>query len=127
VVREQGALLGHDTKWEDDLSHVEVDRRAAPVDPHPVPAVFRKRTRAIAAASDGVAVLVVSTAVAALFNTRWTTAAFACTLAYHAGSLLALGSTPAAWAVETYLTSRHPATPAARSPKFIRLVRPSNP
>jgi hypothetical protein len=124
-VREQAELLGHELRWEDDLSQVEADRRAAPADTHSAPFVFRKGGRLIAAASDGIAVLVISTAVAALFHTRWTTAAFGCALAYHAGSLLVIGCTPAAWAVDTYLASRHPADRPAAAPKILRLVRGS--
>jgi hypothetical protein len=122
VVREQAALIGHDSKWTDDLSQVDADRRAAPAAPF-APTVFRKAGRVIAVTSDAVAVLAASTAVAALLNTRWTTAAFACTLAYHAGSVLVLGCTPSAWAVETYLASRHPADRTSGAPKLIRLVQ----
>lgn len=125
MVRDQAALLGHDSTYEDDLAHVDVDRRAAPADTNPAPAVFRKGGRFVAAASDGIAVLVISTAVAALAGTRWATAAVACAFTYHAGSLLVLGCTPAAWAVQTYLASRHPGDRAAGAPTLLRLVRGS--
>jgi transcriptional regulator with XRE-family HTH domain len=125
LVRENAALLGHESKWEDDLAHIEADRRATPSDSGRAPAFFTKRGRIVAAAGDAAAVLLAATAASALLSTRWALAAAVLGLAYHAASLLALGCTPAAWAIDTYLTSRHPSTPRSTSPRFLRLIRGS--
>ena len=49
----------------------------------------------------------------ALIPVRWNVSLAAGVLAYHAISLIALGSTPAVWVIETYLASRHPTTARA--------------
>jgi hypothetical protein len=125
LVRENAALLGHESRWEDDLGHLEHDRRAAPAAPGRAPAFLTNRGRLVAAAGDAAAVAVVATAASALLGTRWASAAAVCAFAYHGSALLALGCTPAVWAIDTYLTSRHPSTPLSASPRFLRLVRGS--
>ena len=125
VVREQAALIGHDSQFEDDLAHVEGDRRAQPSRKHRAHVALTKGGRVVAAMSDATAVALVATAAAALLQTRWAPTAAVCAFAYHGGALLALGATPAAWAIDTYLSSRHPSEPAAGTPRFLRLVRGS--
>lgn len=125
VVREHAALIGHDLQWKDDLARVDTDRRAEVSGPDLAPIVFTKAGRIVAALGDAAAVLAAATAIAALVPTRWTVAAAVLAFAYHAGSLIALGSTPAVWAIETYMTSRHPSERPAATPRFLRLVRGS--
>ena len=67
-----------------------------------------------------------ATAVATLMPLRWSVSLAVTAVAYHAVSLIALGSTPAVWAIETYLTNRHPATSRAGSLRFLRLLHRSD-
>jgi hypothetical protein len=125
VVKEQAALLGHENlRWEDDIAHLEADRRAAPTETERLPTVLKKGGRLLAAIGDASTVLIVSTVVSVLFPIHWAPAAAACAFVYHGGSLLLLGGTPAAWAIDTYVSSRHPSGRAAGAPRF-RLVRGS--
>lgn len=124
-VREQAALIGHDLRWQDDLAHVETDRRAEPPAPDLAPMVFTKAGRLIAAVGDASAVLAGATLVSAVTHARWPVAATVCALVYHGGSLMALGSTPSVWAIQTYLNSRHPSNRQVGAARFLRLVRGS--
>ena len=125
VVREQAALVGHDSRWEDDIAHLESDRRAAPAAGHRAAAMFTRRGRLVAAIGDGAAVVLVATVSSALLGTRWAPAGAACAFLYHGGALLALGCTPAAWLIDNYISSRHPSEPRSASPRFLRLIRGS--
>ena len=126
VVREQAALLGHDTSWQDDLAHVDADRRAAePAELNRPPAIFVRGARPVAAIGDCAAVLLLATIAALALHARWTTAAAVIAIGYHAFSLLGLGATPAVWAIDTYLSSRHPAERRSAAPRLLRLVRDS--
>ena len=55
----------------------------------------------------------------------WAAAAALSAVAYHAGSLMALGCTPAVWTIETYLANRHPSEQRGGAPRFLRLLRGS--
>ena len=125
IVKEQAALLGHDLQWEDEVAHLEADRRAAPAEPDRLPKAIKKGGRLIAAIVDAGTVLGVATIASALLPTSWAGAAAVCAVVYHGGSLLLLGASPSAWAIQTYLSSRHPAGRLAGAPRFIRLVRGS--
>jgi hypothetical protein len=124
-VKEQAALLGHDLRWEDEVANLEEDRRAAQSTPDRLPAALKKHGRLISALADAGAVLAVSSIASALLRTGWSSAAAVCAFAYHGGSLLFLGCTPAAWAIQTYVSSHHPAGRLGGAPRFIRLVRGS--
>jgi transcriptional regulator with XRE-family HTH domain len=127
VVREQAALIGHDLQWKDDLAHVDADRRIEPSQPDLPPIGFDKAhriikaSRIIAAVCDACAVAVVAVALAELAPVGWAVAAAASAFAYQGLSLVALGCTPAAWTIDTFLANRHPSTRRARSPRFVRL------
>jgi len=71
--------------------------------------------------------VVVGTAagMATLMPLRWSVSLAVAAMTYHAVSLVALGSTPAVWAIETYLTSRHPMASRAGSLRFLRLLHRS--
>ena len=109
VVREQAALVGHDLRWKDDLvGSVTAEKRSAPPSGAPdLPAIASTPTgRIVAAVLDLSAAVGASAAIASLTPFRWRAWSLAVgVLAYHTISLVALGSTPAVWALETYLTS----------------------
>ena len=125
VVREQAALIGHDLRWKDDLAHIETDRRAAVSERDVPPMAFTKAGRIVAALGDLCAVVTVAAAVAAILPVGWAAAAALSAVAYHAGSLMALGCTPAVWTIETYLANRHPSEQRGGAPRFLRLLRGS--
>jgi hypothetical protein len=128
LVQQQAALMGHDLRWNDDLvgSVTDEKRSTAPPDMADVPAVaFATAGRIAAAALDLSVVAGAAVAIATLIPLGWSISLAAAALAYHAGSLLALGSSPGVWAVETYLANRHPTTTRAGSLRFLRLLHRS--
>ena len=128
VVRQQAALVGHDLQWKDDLvgSVTEEKRSTSPTDTSHLPAIaFTAPGRIVAAALDLSAVAGVAAAVATLIPVRWSVSLAIAALAYHGVSLVALGSTPAVWTIETYLSSRHPMSSRAGSVRFLRLLHRS--
>jgi transcriptional regulator with XRE-family HTH domain len=128
VVREQAALVGHDLRWKDDLvGSVTDEKRSAPPRGAPdLPAIASTPTgRIVAAVLDVGAAVGASAAIASLTPLKWSMSLAVGVLAYHTISLVALGSTPAVWALETYLTSRHPATSRAGSLRFLRMLHRS--
>jgi transcriptional regulator with XRE-family HTH domain len=126
TVTEQAALLGHDLDWKDDLgSAVKENRRAAVPEDGEVPALSFTRTARIVAAMSDVAVLTSGAMLcAALLKVNRPVMFSVCALAYHAVSLVALGSTPAVWVIETYLANRHPAKSRTGRERF-RFLRSS--
>jgi len=128
VVREQAALVGHDLRWKDDLvgSITDEKRSVAPTGAPNLPAIAcTPMGRIVAAMVDVSAAIGVSTGFATLVAARWNASLAVGVLAYHAVSLVALGSTPAVWAIETYLANRHPTTSRAGRLRFPRLVHRS--
>lgn len=126
IVREQAALLGHDLRWQDDLGHIDADRRAkASVVDRPA-AVFTKGGRVLAASADACMVLAASTIGVELLPVGWVASAAVCAFLYHALSLVTIGCTPAVWTIDTYLTHRHPSERRADKPRFLRLLRGSD-
>jgi transcriptional regulator with XRE-family HTH domain len=125
IVREQAALLGHDLRWQDDLGHVEADRRVEASAVDSPPAVFTKAGRLVAAGADACMVLAVSAIGVELLPVGWVASAAVCAFLYHALSLMMLGCTPAVWTIDTYLTHRHPSERRADKPLFLRLLRGS--
>jgi transcriptional regulator with XRE-family HTH domain len=127
-VRQQAALVGHDLRWKDDLvGSVTDERRSTPPSDAPdLPAVaFTTTGRIVAAVLDVSAAVGTATVIATLMPLSWSVSLAVATLAYHGVSLVALGSTPAVWAIETYLANRHPATSRAGSLRFLRLLHRS--
>ena len=123
VVRGQAELIGHDLRWKDDLAHIETDRRAQPSERDVPPIAFTKAGRVIAAVGDAFAVVAVSATIASILPVGWAAAGALCAFTYHAGSLIALGSTPGVWAIETYLSSQHPTEQRDGTPRFVRLLQ----
>jgi transcriptional regulator with XRE-family HTH domain len=127
VVRQTAAIVGHRLDWTDDLVGVVLDadrRTASPAVPDTRLPTFTQshRGRIVAAVADAVAVAAVGLTVAALLPIGKATALAACAFVYHAASLGVLGCTPAVWAIDTYVQSRHPSS-TARGPRFLRLAR----
>ena len=128
VARQQAALVGHELRWKDDLvGSVTDEKRSIPASDAPdLPAVaFTTPGQIVAAVLDVSAVGGTAAVVATLMPLRWSVSLALAALAYHAVSLIALGSTPAVWAIETYLANRHPATSRAGSLRFLRLLHRS--
>jgi transcriptional regulator with XRE-family HTH domain len=110
LVRGAAELVGHELEWQEDLPPlVQTDRRAARTDSdRRRPVRSARPVRLIAAAVDLVAVVTLSGTVVLVLPVRlWPTLAIAAVL-YHGISLTLAGTTPAAWAIDTYLnTHRH--------------------
>lgn len=129
LVRQHAALMGHDLRWKDDLvGSVTDERRSNPSsDTSDIPAIaFTTIGRVVAASLDLGAAVGGAGVLVTLMPIRWSASLALVTLTYHAVSLMALGSTPAVWAIETYLTNRHPATSRAGSLRFLRLLHRSD-
>jgi transcriptional regulator with XRE-family HTH domain len=128
VVREQAALVGHDLHWKDDLvgSVTDEKRSAAPAAAPALPAIASTPTgRIVAAMLDATVAVGVSASIATLVPVKWSASLAVGVLAYHAVSLVALGSTPAVWVIETFLANRHPTTSRAGRLRFPRLLHRS--
>jgi hypothetical protein len=128
VVRQQAAMVGHDLRWKDDLvgSVTDEKRSASPSDAREAPALAHTATgRIVAAVVDASAAVGAATALAALMPLRWGVSIAIGALAYHAVSLVVLGSTPAVWVIQTFLANRHPTTKRAASLRFLRLLHRS--
>jgi transcriptional regulator with XRE-family HTH domain len=127
VVRETAAIVGHRLDWSDDLVGVvlEADRRtASPALPDARFPTFTQshRGRIVAAVADAAVVVAIGLAAAFLLPIGKASALAACAFVYHAVALSVLGCTPAVWAIDTYVQSRHPSS-TARGPRFLRLAR----
>lgn len=127
VVREQAALVGHDSKFKDDLTAATVhDRRSAPEPGEDAPVIAFTRTgRIVAALADTSAVVGCALCFVMLLPVGWAAALAVSGLVYHALALVALGCSPAVRLIDTYLANRHPATHRATQPRFLRLLRDS--
>lgn len=127
VVRQQAALLGHDLRWKDDLvgSVTDEKRSVAAAAPDVSPIAFTRTARIAAALTDAVVVVGAAMAIRTLSRTGWGPSLAAGALAYHSVSLIALGSTPAVWLIETYLAHRHPTASRAGRRRFPRLLHRS--
>jgi transcriptional regulator with XRE-family HTH domain len=128
LVRQQAALVGHDLRWKDDLVGSVTDEKRAtpPSDTAQVPAVaFTTTGRIVAAAVDLGIVMGIGAGIASALSLKWTVSLTVAALAYHGVSLVALGTTPAALGIETFLVNRHPTTSRAGSRRFLRLLHRS--
>jgi transcriptional regulator with XRE-family HTH domain len=127
VVRGQAVIVGHDLQWQDDLVGSVIDeKRAATARPPATPIAFTRTGRIVASLLDLGGALATSGAIKVALPLGWTGALAAGALTYHAVSLMALGSTPAVWAIDTYLSSRHPTATRTKQPRFLKLVRGSD-
>jgi transcriptional regulator with XRE-family HTH domain len=109
VVKEQAAIVGHELQWKDDLAPGMRDRRAQPADAiQDTPAAFIRMRRVTAAAADVATILVLSTVLKSLIPIGWLAVLAGVAVVYHTGALVAIGSSPAVWALDTYLEHRHP-------------------
>jgi hypothetical protein len=100
------------------------DRRAQPPAPvKDVPAAaFTRLGRVTAAAADVVAVLLLSTVLKSVAPIGWLATLAAVAVVYHTAALVSIGSSPAAWALDSYLENRHPDVRRTKhAPRFLRL------
>jgi hypothetical protein len=129
VVREQAALVGHESQFKDEITapHVKRDRRAPrPEVKETLPVLAVSRTgRTVAAVVDVCMVLTAGLAIAAVTPLGWGRSLACAALVYHAFSLIFLGSSPAVWVVDTYVANRHPVAHRSSGPRFLRLLRQS--
>jgi len=127
VVREQAALVGHQSTWKDELTGPVKRNRRAMVDAEEEPPVigFTRTGRIIASIVDTGAILGIAAAIASLLPVGWAGSLAFVALGYHAVSLVTLGCTPSVWVLDTYLANRHPSTHRATQPRFLRLLRGS--
>jgi len=127
VVREQAALVGHQSAWKDELTGAVKRNRRAIVEAEEEPPLigFTRKGRVIASIVDTAAVLGLAAAVASMLPVGWAGSLAFMALGYHAISLVALGCTPSVWLLDTYLSNRHPAAHRATQPRFLRLLRGS--
>jgi transcriptional regulator with XRE-family HTH domain len=124
VVKEQAAIVGHDLQWKDDLAPGAADRRARPVQPVPRedPAAFVRMGRIIAAAADMSAIVLLAILVKSVAPIGWLTAFAGIAVVYHAAALVSIGSSPAVWALDTYLENRRPEVRRAKTaPRVLHL------
>jgi transcriptional regulator with XRE-family HTH domain len=125
VVRDQAAIVGHDLQWRDDLVGVVVerDRRARAGGGAPILALSRY-SRLAAALVDAGAVVGLGLGASAALPVGKLPALAASALLYHAVTMAIVGCTPAAWAIDTYLTSRHPSS-RRKGERTLRVLRSS--
>jgi len=124
VVKAQAAIVGHNLQWKDDLAPGLRERRAQP----PVPvkdgpaAAFTRLGRLTVAGGDLMAIIAVSTLLMAVLPIGWLAAMAGVAAVYHTVAIVSIGSSPAVWALLTYLESRHPETQRTKSaPRLLRL------
>jgi len=120
VVREQAALMGHDLQWNDDRA-AEHNRRTSSPAPTLPPLAFSQTGRIVAALADASVVLTAGLTVSATMPIGKASSVALCAILYHALALVMLGCTPAAWAIDTYVASRHSTAPAPGSRRSSRL------
>jgi transcriptional regulator with XRE-family HTH domain len=129
LVRQHAALVGHDLRWRDDLVGSVTDEKRstpAPDAANVPPLAFTTGGRIVAAVVDLIGAFGIAAAMATLLSLRWTVSLAAAALGYHAVSLIALGSTPAVWAIDTYLANRHPMTNRTAGLRFLKLLHRSD-
>jgi transcriptional regulator with XRE-family HTH domain len=128
VVREQAALVGHDLQWTADLvESVEEDRRQdSPASTAwGPPLAFTQTSRLVAAVTDTIVVVLAASTLAMFAGMSVAITLALCAVAYHAVSLVALGCTPAVWALDAYLAHRHPSAVRRAAQRFLRFPRGS--
>ena len=114
--------MGHDLRWNDDLAAAR-NRRALSPAPLLPPLAFSQTGRIVAALADASVVLASGMTMSATLPIGKASSVAFCAILYHAIALVMLGCSPAVWAIDTYVASRHPAAPAPGSQRFPRLQR----
>ena len=122
IVREQAALMGHDLRWNDDLAAAR-NRRASSPAPLLPPLAFSQTGRIVAALADASVVIAAGLTASATMPIGKASSVALCAILYHALALVIFGCSPAVWAIDTYVASRHPAAPAPGTQRFPRLQR----
>jgi helix-turn-helix protein len=119
LVRNHAAIVGHDLEWTDDLAAgLPGDRRARAADKgteDKPPFLVTHIGRMAAVGVDIAAIGLMSGAVATLTPIGLAKSVAFCAIAYHAVAVVALGCTPAMWAIDTYLAHKHPAVARPRA------------
>jgi transcriptional regulator with XRE-family HTH domain len=129
LVREQAALVGHNLNWTADLvASVEEDRRQEPsvATADGPPRLFTQTGRIVAAGADAAAVGLAATGLTVAASIGVAVSVALCALLYHSIALVALGCTPGVWAIDTYLSHRHPSFARRVAHRFFRLPRGSD-
>ncbi len=104
LLRGAAEFLRHDLAWEDHLpAHVKVDRRAARSAPKD--GFDRQTIRAVASLADLLIVTAGASGAAIMLHANFWTTVGVVGLLYHAISTALLGSAPAAWIIELYLSA----------------------
>lgn len=105
LLRGAAGILRHDLAWEDHLPpDIKVDRRAARTAPKD--GFDRQTLRAVASLSDLLIVTAVASVSALTMHANFWTTVGVVALLYHAVSTATLGSAPAAWIMELYLSAK---------------------
>lgn len=126
IVRQQAALVGHALQWNDDLIPSATRDRRASMPAQALPRfAFTRAGRFLAAIADLVTVFAVGAGATALLHIGWGAAIGFVSIVYHAVSLVTLGSTPAVWVLDTFLSNRTPAVHRADPPRVLRVLRGS--
>jgi transcriptional regulator with XRE-family HTH domain len=128
LVREQAALVGHELQWSADLvaSVAEDRRQEPPASPAPWPPLaFTETSRIVAAVGDAIAVGAASAVLSSLAAMHVPVSVAICALTYHGVALVALGCTPSVWAIDAYLSHRHPGSVRRAAHRFLRFPRSS--
>src|SRR5262245_41310175 len=126
VVREQAAIIGHQSTWKDELTGtVKRNRRAGDSEADRPLIGFSLTGRIIASIVDTIAVIGIAAGIASFLPVGRVGPLAFVALGYHAVSLVTLGCTPSVWLIDTYLANRHPAAHRATQPRFLRLLRGS--
>jgi transcriptional regulator with XRE-family HTH domain len=105
LLRGAAGILRHDLEWEDHLpADVKVDRRTA--QSAPKDGFDRQTLRAVASLSDLLIVTAFASVSALMLHANFWTTVGVVALVYHAVSTALLGSAPAAWIIDLYLSAK---------------------
>jgi len=126
IVREQAEIVGHRLQWEDDLIPAATRDRRAKAELAVLPTLaFSRAGRSAAALVDITAIFGIAAGTSSLLRIGLGPALGLTAIVYHAASLVSLGSSPAVWALDTYLANRKPAAHRAAPGRVLRMLRNS--
>jgi transcriptional regulator with XRE-family HTH domain len=119
LVRGQAAIIGHSLQWSDDLAAggVAIDRRVPDARAQVAPLAVPGRKRLVASILDSVIVIAAGLLVSMVTPISAAASIAVCSLLYYGSTLATIGSTPVAWALDTYLEGRHPSVEHRRHRK----------
>lgn len=127
VVRDQAAIVGHQLTWQDDLVGVVIERDRRARASRDLPAiVIARRPRLFAALADAAVVSGLGLAASSALSVSKIGSLAVAALAYHAVTMATVGCTPAVWAIDTYLASRHPSVRRAGRQPHLRVLSNSD-